>query len=133
MRRFLLILMAMMLALTMAACGSESVADKTGTEMVKDVIDEQEGNKSEVADKAIIGSWSDGSTTWTFNDDGLGKVLTSLVNENDAGNNFYYSAEDGELTVTIGDETTETTYTIDGDKMTFKNDTGTSTYTRVTE
>ena len=132
MRKWLLILMALMLSLTLAACGSsESMADKLGTELVQDAQAELEANKQDVADEAIVGSWSADGTTFTFNADGTGNTVFSIVGENDAGNDFFYTAEDGKLTMTSKKETVETTYTISGDKLTLKNDTGTGVYTRV--
>jgi len=132
MRKWLMIVMALVLSLSLAACGSsEPEAEKLGTEMVQDAINEIEENKQEVADKAIVGSWTADGTTFTFNEDGTGKTVLSIIGKDDAGNDFFYTAEDGELIMTIKGEETETTYTIEGDKLTLKNESGTSVYTRV--
>ncbi len=136
MRKWMMILMAGLLCLSMAACSSEPEIDHESVDvqqMIEDQQKEQEEHKKEVEDKAIVGTWKGNNTSWTFNEDGLGSVIASINAATDAGNSFYFTAKDGVLTVTTfkDETTTKTNYKIKDNTLTMTNDSGEATYTKV--
>ncbi|MBQ7090716.1 MAG: hypothetical protein IJN82_06325 [Clostridia bacterium] len=135
MRKWLMILMAGLLTLSMAACSGEEAENKfegmSGSEMVQQAIKEQEENKQDVADKAIVGSWQKGDIIWKFNADGTGKVFFGTTEETDSGSDFYFTAEDGALLVEQTDSEMDVEYSIEGDKLTIVGKDGTSVYTKI--
>jgi hypothetical protein len=111
MRRWIALLAALLLCLSLAACGQSA----------------KELSKEE---QTLIGTWSNEYTKVIFNEDGTGQFVHSMVSYFDSKSDFTYTAKDGVLTMTVDKVTNETNYTIKGDQLTMKNETGESSYTR---
>lgn len=114
---------------------SESETSAAESEAVEetDVVEESE---VVIADEAILGAWNttvdEGVTAvYTFNEDGTG-VITMTEGEETADLPFTYSiAEAGTISLTIeGEETSQATYTIDGETMSMVQGEETAEFTR---
>ncbi len=135
MRKWLMILMAVLLSLSMAACSGEE-ADvhehkgelQTGPEAVQQMMEEQAEKAKPVEDKAVVGTWKGSKATYTFEENGTGMIV---VAENGGSNNFYYTAKDGKMTITVGETILESTYTITDGKMKMVGGGSADTYTLV--
>lgn len=125
MRKWLMILMAVMLSLTLVACGSESKLT-TGTNAVTEKLEEQAANATPVEDETIVGTWKGSVATMIFKEDGTGSMEVE-----GGGSKFFYTAKDGKLAITIEGETTESTYTITDGKMKLIGSGSADTYTLV--
>lgn len=118
--KVLAILCAVMMVISLAACGGSDKGADTDTAVTEDTAN---------AGEAIVGSWAYSDTyIYTFNSDGTGTY--------DVGGtimNFTYEANDNELSILYDGNTAPMVleYSIDGDTLNVKDSFGEDTlYTR---
>ena len=146
MRKLFMMIVAAMLCLSMAACSETKQEENkkpteetsahdhehdhaelpTGTDAVKDKLEEIEQNAKPTEDQTIVGTWKGSTSTLVFNANGTGEIVV------DGGSSkIFYTAKDGVLTIKVGENSSESKYTIADGKMKLIGSGSADTYTLV--